>query len=403
MNTKAKKHLTDVPFHIPSIGTEEIDEVISALQSGWLTTGPRTKLFETKFAEYIGVSHALAVNSCTAGMHVALVAHNIGPGDEVITSTYTFAATAAVIIHSGAKPILVDIEKNGFNIDIEKIESAITERTKAIIPVHFAGEACDMEGISRLANKHKLHIIEDAAHALGSSYKQKNIGSFGNTTAFSFYATKNMTTGEGGMVTTDTKETSERMRRLSLHGLSRDAWNRYSKEGKWYYEVIETGFKYNMSDIQAAIGLKQLDKFDALQRKRSLLAQTYQEHLQDVEEIILPSCPPYKKHAWHLFVIRIKKNTKNLNRDLIINQLGEHGIGTSVHFIPLHLQPYYRKQFGYKLGDFPKAEQVYFSAITLPLYPQMSTYDVEYVVRIIKKIISTVNQPVTIPVTEGEL
>ena len=377
----------NIPFNIPSIGDEEIEEVIAALKSGWITTGPRCKTFEKKFSEYVNSQYAIAVNSCTAALHLALIVSNISVNDEVITTPNTFAATAAVIVHIGAKPVFVDTVEDGFNIDAEKIESAITDRTKAILPVHFAGEPCDMNKITHIANKYNLRIIEDAAHALGATYNKQKIGCLGNITAFSFYATKNLTTGEGGMITTEDKTLAERMRTLSLHGLSRDAWKRYAKEGTWYYEIHEPGFKYNMSDIQAAIGLRQLAKFTKLQKRRKELAEYYTTCLSGIEEIISPpQIAQNKGHAWHLYVIRIRKGNK-IDRDTLIKRLYNKGVGTSVHFIPLHLQPYYRVKFGYNMGDFPNAEKTYFSSLSLPLYPQMFFEDVEYISMIIKDMI----------------
>ncbi len=374
------RYKTQIPFNVPSLGREELRAVAQVLESRWITTGPRTKAFEQKFARYVGAENAVAVNSCTAGLHLALVAYGIGAGDEVITTPYTFAATGEVILHVKAVPVFTDIEPNGFNIDPEKIEQAITPRTKAIIPVHFAGEPCRMDKIVEIALRHNLIIIEDAAHALGARYRDKMIGSFAHASAFSFYATKNLTTGEGGMVTTNDSEIADRIRMLSLHGLSHDAWNRYSALGKWYYEITELGFKYNMSDIQAALGLVQLERFDEMQKKRRELAELYYQLLVDNDHIVLPPRPANIVHAWHLFVIRLKKLCKKLNRNFIIRDLNIQGIGTSVHFIPLHMHPFYQNNFGYETGDFPIAEKTFESAISLPLYPDMTETDVLEVV-----------------------
>ena len=370
--------------------------MVSTLRSGWITTGPRTKLFEEKFRDYIGSKYAIAVNSCTAALHLALIANDVGQNDEVITTPYTFAASAEVIIHSNAVPKFIDIESDGFNIDPDIIEAEITPRTKAIIPVHFAGEPCKMDEILQIARQYNLIVIEDAAHALGAIYKDKKIGALGTTTCFSFYATKNMTTGEGGMLTTDDEELAERIRLLSLHGLSGDAWKRYSKEGNWYYEILEPGFKYNLSDIQAAIGLKQLEKFDELQQKRKNLVHYYQECLSDIDELLLPPTPSFAEHAWHLFVIRLHTEKTSISRDVFIKLLNENGIGTSVHFIPLHLHPYYQNQYGYKLGDFPNAEKTYLSSISLPLYPQMTFADVDFITNIIRDIMARNRRRTTI-------
>ncbi|MBD3384807.1 aminotransferase class I/II-fold pyridoxal phosphate-dependent enzyme [candidate division KSB1 bacterium] len=380
MERKNVRYKTQIPFSVPSLGREELRAVAQVLESRWITTGPRTKAFEQKFARYLGAENAVAVNSCTAGLHLALVAYGIGAGDEVITTPYTFAATGEVILHAGAVPVFTDIEPAGFNIDPEKIEQAITPRTKAIIPVHFAGEPCRMDKIVEIALRHNLIIIEDAAHALGARYRDKMIGSFTHASAFSFYATKNLTTGEGGMVTTNDSEIADRIRMLSLHGLSHDAWNRYSALGKWYYEITELGFKYNMSDIQAALGLVQLERFDEMQKKRKELAQLYYQLLIENDHIILPPRPVDSVHAWHLFVIRLKGISKTLNRNFIIRDLNKQGIGTSVHFIPLHIHPFYQNNFGYEMGDFPMAETTFESVISLPLYPDMTETDVLEVV-----------------------
>ncbi|RKY89127.1 UDP-4-amino-4,6-dideoxy-N-acetyl-beta-L-altrosamine transaminase, partial [candidate division KSB1 bacterium] len=270
-----------LPFHQPSIDGEEIQEVVDTLKSGWITTGPKTKLFEKKFQEYIGCKYAIAVSSCTAGLHLALVAAGVGQGDEVITTPYTFATTGEVIIQIGAKPVFVDIEEDGFNIDVTKIPEAITPETKAIIPVHFAGEPCDMDEIMKIAQENNLFVIEDAAHAVGAEYKGKKIGNIGDVTVFSFYATKNLTTGEGGMVTTNNDELAEKIRLLSLHGISKDAWKRYTAEGSWYYEILYAGYKYNMTDIQASLGIHQLNKLEKFLSIRQKYAQRYSSAFAD--------------------------------------------------------------------------------------------------------------------------
>jgi dTDP-4-amino-4,6-dideoxygalactose transaminase len=390
-----KDNIKHIAFNLPSIGEEEIQEVISVLRSGWITTGPRTEAFEKQFADYVQAGYAIAVNSCTSGLHLALAANNIGPGDEVITTPYTFAATGEVILHTGATPILVDVEEDGFNIDPAAISRAITKRTKAIIPVHFAGEPCNMDDIMAIAERHGLWVIEDAAHACGTAYKGKIIGSIGHQTVFSFYATKNLTTGEGGMITTNDEKMAQRLRMLSLHGLSKDAWKRYSATGKWRYDICELGYKYNMSDIQAAIGIHQLKKFDALQAKRLELVRAYQEHLADVEEIILPPDPQDIKHAWHLFVIRLRSSMIGLSRDAVIELLSSFGIGTSVHFIPLHFHPYYRMRYGFAAGDFPNAEKAFEGAISLPLYPGLGSAEVEYIANTLRGIIASERLKVT--------
>jgi len=382
-----KQSVQHIPFNLPSIEEDEIQEVVATLRSGWITTGPRAEAFEKQFAAYVNSRCAVAVNSCTAGLHLALVACDIGPGDEVITTPYTFAATAEVILHAGATPILVDVEEGGFNIDANKIAKAITARTKAIIPVHFAGEPCNMDEITQVAEEHGLRIVEDAAHACGASYKGRKIGSISDVTVFSFYATKNLTTGEGGMITTDDAGLAQRLRMLSLHGMSRDAWKRYSATGKWHYDICDLGYKYNLSDIHAAIGLQQLKRYPELQAVRKKLVKAYQEHLADVDELILPSEPKNGEHAWHLYVIRLRPGLTSLDRNTLIEKLGKFGIGTSVHFIPLHFHSYYRLRYGFAAGDFPNAEKAYAGAISLPLYPNLSLTEVEYIANTLRGII----------------
>ncbi|MCK4352708.1 DegT/DnrJ/EryC1/StrS family aminotransferase [candidate division WOR-3 bacterium] len=389
-----------IPFTIPDIEEEEIKEVIDTLKSGWITTGPKTKKFEEQFAKYIGCKHAIAVNSCTGAMHLALLAYGIGKGDEVITTPYTFISTAETIIHTGATPVFVDIDPKTLNINPEKIEFRIRNfpkgsrphrdgaelRIKAIMPVHIAGQPCDMDEILDIAKRYNLIVIEDAAHALSAEYKGKKIGTIGDVTCFSFYATKNLTTGEGGMITTDDTDLAEKMRILSLHGMSRDAWKRYTKEGSWYYEILDEGYKYNMSDIQSAIGITQLQKLEKMQERRKEIVEVYNEELKEIDEIITPQQKEGTKHAWHLYIIQIKPKLLKINRNEFIKELSKEGIGTSVHFIPLHLMPYYKKKYGFKPGDFLNAEYVYERAISLPLYSKLSKSDAQYVAKIIKKI-----------------
>ena len=373
-------------FHQPSIEDDEINEVVDTLKSGWITTGPKTKLFEEKFREYIGSRYAIAVNSCTAGLHLSLVAAGIGPDDEVITTPYTFAATGEVIIQVRAKPIFVDIEKDSLNIDPEEIRKAITPKTKAIIPVHFAGLPCRMNEVLEIARENNLFVIEDAAHAFAAEYNGNKIGNISSTTVFSFYATKNITTGEGGMVTTNDLELAERIRLLSLHGMSQDAWKRYTAEGSWYYEVVDSGYKYNMTDIQAAIGLHQLNKVDRFQQARERLVQMYDQGFRDTPEIMIPYRDHISKHAWHLYVIKLDLDLLNINRSEFIKLLTARNIGTSVHFIPLHLHPFYRDNFVFN-GGFPNAEHAYERVISLPIYPAMSSEDAQYVIESVKSIV----------------
>ncbi|MDO8725089.1 MAG: DegT/DnrJ/EryC1/StrS aminotransferase family protein [Candidatus Methanoperedens sp.] len=377
-----------LPFSIPSIGDEEIAEVIDTLKSGWITTGQKTKNFEELFKRYVGCNHAIAVSSCTAALHLALVAAGIGVGDEVITTPFTFAATGEVIIYMGAKPVFVDIKNDTYNIDPDKIEAAITSKTKAIIPVHYAGQPCDMDKILKIAHKYNLIVIEDAAHAIGAKYKEKTIGTIGDITAFSFYATKNLTTAEGGMVTTSKQEYADKIRILSLHGLSKDAWKRYGAEGSWYYEIMDAGYKYNMTDIQASIGIHQLAKFEQMQEIRQKHVNRYTDELKDIIGITTPFVLSDVQHAWHLYTILINSDILGLNRAQFIEAMTHENIGTSVHFIPLHLHPYYQKVYGYKRGDFPITEYIYDRIISLPLYTSMTENDVSDVINAIKKIIN---------------
>ncbi len=377
-----KKDNKIIPYFKPTIEREEIDEVVDTLKSGWITTGPKTKRFEEDFNRYIGSKHSVAVNSCTAALHIALVAAGIKEGDEVITTPFTFASTAEVICYLKAKPVFVDIKEDTYNINPDKIEEKITNKTKAIIPVHYGGQPCDMDKIMAIAKKYNLKVIEDAAHAVGAEYKEKKIGTIGDITAFSFYATKNMTSAEGGMATTGDDKYAKKMRILSLHGISKDAWKRYSDEGSWYYEILMLGYKYNMTDIQAAMGIHQLKKLERFNKKREMLAEIYNKEFSEIEEIKLRKIKDDVKNVWHLYTIRLDQS-----RNQFIEELKKRGVGTSVHFIPLHLHPFYKQTLGYKEGDFPVAERVYANIISLPLYSGMNENDVRYVIDAVKDII----------------
>jgi dTDP-4-amino-4,6-dideoxygalactose transaminase len=383
----------NVPYHRPSIGQDEINEVISTLESGWLTTGPRTTRLEQEFREYVKASYALGVNSCTAGLHLALAALRIGAGAEVITTPMTFCATVNAILHTGATPVLADVGADG-NIDPDSIAARITDRTRAIMPVHFAGLPCDMQRIWSLARKHRLHVIEDAAHAAGSYYRGWPVGAGNPDTghasdacAFSFYATKNMTTGEGGLVTTHSEELAHAMKVLCLHGISRDAWNRYSDKGNWYYQVLEPGFKYNLSDVHAAIGVHQLHKLDGFIDVRQRYARLYNELLADVEELERPADRPDSRHSWHLYSIRLNTAHLAISRDDVITLLRDRGVGTSVHFIPIPAHPAYAQLSLRPENQCPAAMTMYPRLISLPLYPAMSEAQVEYVARTLTEIL----------------
>jgi perosamine synthetase len=376
-----------LPFHMPDIGEEEIEAVVGVLRSGWLTTGAKAKEFEQEFAATVGARHAVAVNSCTAALHLALEACGLSRGDEVIVPTMTFAATGEAVAYLGAKPVLVDCTQDTLNIDPDRIEQAITPRTKAIIPVHFAGHPCEMDRILEIARAHRLSVIEDAAHAFPARYKGRSVGVIGDGTCFSFYATKTITTGEGGMVTTDNPEWASRIRSMSLHGLSRDAWNRYSSQGSWYYEILAPGFKYNLTDIAAALGLTQLRKSERFWKVRCQYAALYDEGFRDLPEIIRPGASEHVQHAWHLYVIQLDLDRLRIERNEFVQRLQEKQIGCSVHFIPLHLHPYYRDAWGCRPEDFPTATAVYGRTVSLPLYPKMSEGEVREVIGVVRELI----------------
>src|SRR6266536_371606 len=376
-----------VPFHRPEITEDEIQSVVATLRSGWLTTGPKVKRFEEQFAGYLGCRHAVAVNSGTAALHLALDAVGIKEGDEVIVPTMTFAATAEVVFYLKAKHVLVYCRPDTLNIDPEQIENAITSKTRAIIPVHFGGQPCEMDRILEIARQYKVKVIEDAAHALPASYRDKKVGAIGDITCFSFYATKTITTGEGGMATTENSEWAERMRMMSLHGISHDVWKRYTKEGSWYYEILYPGFKYNLTDIAAAIGIEQLKKCNELWEARQRIAMNYAKAFADLKEIQVPSCRNDVQHAWHLFVVQLNLERLKINRNQFIEALREKQIGTSVHFIPLHLHPYYRDKFDYKPDDFTNASTAFERIISLPIYPKMTEGNVRDVIVAVRQLI----------------
>lgn len=365
-----------LPFALPLIGREEIREVLDTLRSGWLTTGPKTRRFEEDFKAYTGAKHAVALNSCTAALNLTLTAFGVGPGDEVITTTLTFAATGNMIAMLGAKPVLADIEPDHLTIDLRDVERKTTRRTKGIIAVHYAGHPCDMKGINAFAKKRGLFVIEDAAHAVGTKYNGAMIGSGGNPACFSFYPIKNMTTGEGGMVTTNSAALADKIRILSLHGIDKDAWKRYSREGSWFYQITACGNKYNMLDMQAALGIVQLRRLEEFIAIRERYAAYYRKALAGLPGITLPALPAKNvRHSLHLFPILVNPRVLGIDRNTFIEELKKRNIGTSVHFIPLHLHPFYRDTFGYRPGDFPVAEEIYSRILSLPLYPKMTQRD----------------------------
>lgn len=382
--------MTDfLPFALPDIGEDEINEVVDSLRSGWLTTGPKTKRFEEDFAAFIGDGvEAIAVNSATAGLHLALEAVGIGSGDEVITTPYTFTATAEVVRYLGAHPVFVDIDQNTFNIDPSRIEKVITPRTKAIIPVHFAGLACDMDSITAVANKYGLKVVEDAAHSLPTTYRGKLIGTFeSDATVYSFYVTKTIATGEGGMIVLRNAEIAKRCRVMRLHGINRDVFNRYTTtKPSWHYEVVAPGFKYNMTDVAASLGIHQLKKALAFQKRRTEMAAYYDEAFRDLPVVLPPKAQGSDIHAWHLYIIRLKPEL-SISRDRFIELMAERGIGCSVHFIPLHLQPYWRDTYSLKPQDFPNALSVYEKAVSLPLYTKMTEKDQKRAVEAVREVL----------------
>ncbi len=382
-----------IPFHRPSVGQEELREIAAVLDSGWLTSGPRTQQFEKEFKTYVGATHALATNSCTASLHLALAALNIGPRDEVITTPLTFCSTVATILHVGAVPVLADIGPDG-NIDPCAVEARVTERTRAIVPVHLAGLPCEMESIWNTARRFGLSVVEDAAHAVGSWLGGSPIGRGDPTkghssdaVAFSFYATKNLTTGEGGMVTTHRADLEARMRRLCLHGIDKDAWNRYSEKGNWFYQVQEPGFKYNLSDLQSALGLAQLRKQEEFIKIRTRYARAYSQAFADLDEVETPPDPPHVRHCWHLYILRLNLSRLRIDRGEFISALREAGIGASVHFIPIPLHPFFESFATRPENACPKAMELYPRTVSLPLYPAMTELEVERVAQAVRTIV----------------
>lgn len=376
-----------LPYNLPDISDAEIDAVVDVLRSNWLAPGPRVKAFEADFATYAGTKHAIALDSATAGMHLALVSMGIGPGDEVITTPTTFAASVNVIIHAGATPVLADINIDDYCIDPTAIERAITPRTKAILPVHHGGSACRMEEITAIARTHHLRVVEDAAHGIGTGIGGRGIGAWGDATVFSFYPTKNVTSGRGGMLTTDDDALADRARLLALHGMSNDAWDRYTERGSWSYRVLAAGYNYTMSDFQAALGHAQFKRIGDFQRRRREIATRYNERFASLPEIVLPIEREGTTHAWHLYVVRLRPEMLTISRDEFIVEMKERGLGTSVHFIPIHHHPYYRETYGWAPGDFPVADQAFETMVSLPLYTRMTDADAGRVATAVEEIV----------------
>jgi dTDP-4-amino-4,6-dideoxygalactose transaminase len=377
-----------LPFHRPSLGAEEEAEVLDTLRSGWLTTGPKTQRFEEAFARYLGVPYAVGVTSCTAAMHLGLACLGVGPGDEVITSPITFPATANVIVHVGAKPVFVDVEPGTLNVDVGQVAARISTRTKAIIPVHFAGQPCRMDALMRLARGHGLGVVEDCAHAVEAVIDGRRAGTWGDVGAFSFYATKNITTAEGGMLVTADADLAERIRVLRLHGISRDAWKRYGVEGFKHWETLTAGFKYNMYDLQAALGLAQLPKLEKFWARRQSIVEAYDRAFASLPEVRALGSDSTTHHARHLYVVMLRTEALTRTRDEILDAIQAEGIGLGVHFRALHLQRFYREHYGFEPGHCPVAEDASDRILSLPLYPAMSDADVEDTITAVKKVIS---------------
>lgn len=381
MVKKRKKFLV---FGSPMIEQPEIDEVVSSMKSGWIGTGPKVHKFEEMFRKYKGAKFAMAVNSCTAALHLSMLCLDLKDGDEVILPTMTFAATANSVIHAGAKPVLVDCEKDTMNISPEDIERKITPKTRAIIPVHFAGRPCNMHAICEISRRHNIKIIEDCAHAIESEYKGKKTGTFGELGCFSFYVTKNVVTGEGGMIITNNEKYANKIKILALHGMSKDAWQRFSDKGYKHYQVIYAGFKYNMMDIQAAMGIHQMKKIHKNWKRRFEIWKRYNENFKNLQ-VFIPATPENNtKHAYHLYTLLLDINNLKITRDEFLNEMTKRKIGTGVHYIALHLHPYYRYNFGYKKGDFPNAEWISERTVSLPLSAKLTDSDVEDVITAVK-------------------
>ncbi len=363
--------------------------MLEALRSGWITTGPKAKRFEKEFAEYVGAKNALAVSHCTGALHLALWALGIGPGDEVITTPFTFTATAEVLGYLGARPVFVDVDPGTFNINPARIEEALengaNKKVRALLPVHFAGQTCDMDRILKIGREYNLKVVEDAAHAAGSARHMDGrgmakVGTIGDITCFSFYATKTFTTAEGGMITTADDALAEKIAVASLHGMNKDAWKRYDKSGSWFYEIHDMGFKYNLSDVHAAIGLAQLKRADDFQHRRSEIARAYNEAFRAEECLQAAYVEPGIEHAWHLYVLRLRPELMRIGRNQFVEMLRERGVGCSVHCIPLHTMHYYQRNYGYRDGDFPVANNIYSRCLSLPIYAAMTDDDVNYVI-----------------------
>ncbi len=384
---------TFLDYNRPDVTDREVEAVVEAVRSYWITRGPRVGRFEQALATYIGQPNLVVVNSCTAALHLALVAAGIGPGDEVITTPLTFAASVNVILHVGATPVLADVHRDTGLLDVEAVRAAITPRTRAVIPVDYAGFAVDLDAFSALCQEHELTMVEDAAHAIATRYKGRLIGSDPHFAAFSFYATKNLATGEGGALACPTPALQDKVRLLSSHGMTKTAWNRYTEAGSWYYEIQEPGYKYNMTDLQAALGLVQLERLEQLQRRRAEIAGAFNEAFANDPAFKPPVTPPHVDPAWHIYPLRIRSEALTINRDQFFEELKAQKIGCSVHFIPIHFHPYYHDRFGWPEGSLPHAEAYFREEISLPLYPGMSDADVADVIEAVTGVADAHRRP----------
>jgi len=377
-----------ITFGSPLIEDDEIKEVVDSMRSGWIGTGPKVEKFENLVKDYLGVKYTVALNSCTAGLHLSLLVHGVTIGDEVITTPLTFCSTVNTIMHCGAIPVFVDIDRQTDNILEGKIEEVITEKTKAIIPVHIAGRPCEMDTITAVAKKHDLIVIEDAAHAIGAEYKGIKIGNISDITCFSFYTTKNIVTGEGGMIATNSKDLADKIKVYALHGMSKDAWKRYSDDGYKHYEIVFPGYKYNMMDLQAAIGMHQIGRIEKYGRRRKEIWDYYDKELADLPVTLPAPIGAGIKHARHLYQILVDKDKTSISRDEFMDSMHKQGIGVGVHFNPVHLHRYYKERFGYKKGDYPNAEYVGERTVSIPLSAKLTDAEIERIVETIRKIFS---------------
>lgn len=374
-------------FHKPFISEEEVDEIVDTVRSGWLSMGPKTIKFEDAFNSYIGSKRSIAVSSWTAAGHLALEAYDLKAGDEVIVPTMTFPATAEIVCYFGAKPVIVDVDEHTLNISLSEIEKAITPKTKVIIPVHYGGQPCDMDEILDIAEKHKIRVVEDAAHSLPATYKGRKIGTISDVTCFSFYATKTLSTGEGGMICTNDESIAERCKIMRLHGINKDAWKRYTESGSWYYEVVAPGYKYNFTDLQASLGIPQLKKVDMMWQSRQNIAARYTEALKDNKLIQLHGIKNDRESSWHLFPIRLNLEMLNINRAELIDEMRKNNIGVGVHFMPVHQHVYYKETFNLDDKNFPVSSSVFPRLMSLPIYPGMSIEHVDRVVDILTNLL----------------